>query len=820
MESKHMAVTNFIRTVRHSLLARYRTSTLETAGAFGVMMVLASILYAPALFWGKFLLLRDLHSQFYGPRCWYRECLLAGQLPHWNPYILCGVPFLANPQNSVFYPFTLIFLVLPATYGFAVVSALHSALLGFFSYLLGRALGLSFWGALLAGIAAGFAGIPIKQIEFPEMAAGFAWTPLALLGAWQCLTRPGPRAAAILGTAIGLQLLAGSPYPPFYSAVGILCALAVRAGSAFFQRSPATPAGAGWPRRIAALGGGLLCGVLTGCIQYVPTLWLIRSTPSEALSGILPLKYSLRVRDFLHLVSPWLGGFPNWQKCFYVGIAPLLFATIAVYAFFAMKKKPMAEAERPALALAAERLSLCCLLIFSGGILAQAGYLKLDRLLDCIPLVTRATKWPTLGMSLVVLGVALLAGAGMDYWFDPRRPAGRRSSRILAALAGLFTLAIALDAIRGGAWLEPVRKHLYQQMVPYLSTSLDLSNFPLAHEAGRMAWCGAALTAIFMAGSRNAWLAALRPAVCVLAAADLLTAWTGLNFYASENLYLEKPGALRPILASLNDERLGRVAVPQIFDLFNGFVYGSKATDEFQTLRNLLIDDTLMPWKVFSTQGAGSVQLPDYQYHLQSVLDYLMNQQTPAADGVLGAWNVAFIMQHNPDAEADKRFSIRINRYALQRVRLLEQVVPLAKEEDVYYKIGRCDWDPRTVLAATDQAPLMAAAEHFAVNEFEAPGRVAHVAYTPNHISVICVATRPCILVLAENWAEGWSVQVDETPAALYRVNYLQQAVLLPQGAHQVVFRYAAPGLLPGMLLTGLGVLGLGAGALCRPKAD
>jgi uncharacterized membrane protein YfhO len=90
------------------------------------------------------------------------------------------------------------------------------------------------------------------------------------------------------------------------------------------------------------------------------------------------------------------------------------------------------------------------------------------------------------------------------------------------------------------------------------------------------------------------------------------------------------------------------------------------------------------------------------------------------------------------------------------------------------------------------------------------------LAYGPGGIRVACVAERPCFLVLAENWAEGWSVRVDGAPAPLIRANFLQQAVALPAGRHQVVFRYVAPGAGWGL---GLALLGLGGLGCCAAIA-
>src|SRR5215510_12116438 len=43
----------------------------------------------------------------------FRE-LRAGRMPWWNPYQHCGSPFFATAQHLLLYPFSLLFLVLPA----------------------------------------------------------------------------------------------------------------------------------------------------------------------------------------------------------------------------------------------------------------------------------------------------------------------------------------------------------------------------------------------------------------------------------------------------------------------------------------------------------------------------------------------------------------------------------------------------------------------------------------------------------------------------------------------------------------------------------
>ncbi len=774
------------------MTARASTPLRQAALALLALAALAAAFYAPDLFGGKTLLLRDLFTQFQGPRWWYRQSLQAGEIPYWNPYIGCGVPFLANPQNGVFYPLSLIFFVLPFGPGLALYAAVHSLLLGFFSYLLGRTLGLPFWGALLAGIIAGFAGLPLKQVEFLELAGGLAWTPLVLLGGWKCLAEPAARWSALLGAALGLQLLAGSPYPPLYSALGLGCAMVVSIGNRGVRR------GAGY----LCLGGVL--GLLVACVQYVPTLLLVRGVPAEDMREIMQASFSLRARDLLGFLSPWLAGFPNWQKCFSVGVTAVFLAVVALHP------------RRPASPVSGSRFGFCLLLVLAGWLFAVGHAWGLDRLIAALPLIRRAAKWPTMGLSLTLIGGSLLAGAGLQRWLDAPRPARPRGWLAWLAPPGAFALLLAGDAVRGGPLLAWIRDHLREAMVIYRSPSLAHDG-SLAPEAARLALVAALLAALVGAGLRGASRRLLAAAACLLVAGELFSANRELNFQSPADLYAEPaPPELRQVLGERYDTGSARVLVPDAFSRFSDLAYGSTTPDEFRLLRRLFNQDTVMSWRVFTTQGGGSVGLPDYQYKLQPLLDALAANGSPAAQGVLGAWNITLFLQGSVDG-AGLHCQAVPNDRVLPRARLVERLVGVPTAADALGLIANNRWDPATALVAWDQPPPDLPLSGAPAGGAGA-GSVGGLQYGPAGIRVSCEVPRAGLLVLAENWAEGWSAQVDGKPAPLYRVNFLQQAVRVGPGRHEVTWRYVAPGAHAGLLLSALGLCGLGGCALIRRK--
>src|SRR5687767_11374405 len=101
-------------------------------------------------------------------------------VPLWDPYVLSGRSFLGDPQSAVFSPFSVPSYVLPFWDSLAVVAALKLFVAALGAFLLGRALGMRFGGALLAGLVFGFSLWAVTWVSWPHMSV-WAFLP------WLCL---------------------------------------------------------------------------------------------------------------------------------------------------------------------------------------------------------------------------------------------------------------------------------------------------------------------------------------------------------------------------------------------------------------------------------------------------------------------------------------------------------------------------------------------------------------------------------------------------------------------------------------------------------
>jgi hypothetical protein len=96
--------------------------------------------------------------------------------------------------------------------------------------------------------------------------------------------------------------------------------------------------------------------------------------------------------------------------------------------------------------------------------------------------------------------------------------------------------------------------------------------------------------------------------------------------------------------------------------------------------------------------------------------------------------------------------------------------------------------------------------------DLEGPGEAKVTSYEATRVEVAVRTDRRAWLVLSDRFAPGWRATVDGDDATLYEADYALRAVIVPAGAHQVVFRYAPWSLRLGLALSAasLPVLALG----------
>src|SRR5487761_1897214 len=139
---------------------------------------------------------------------YFQRSLLHGELPLWNPYSHCGVPFLA--QMGQWYPANFLCVLLPLPWSLNVALPLHLLLGGGGMYALARRWGAGGFAASFAGMAYAFSGVSFSCFQWSNYIASLGWLPwvvLAVTEAW----RGGGRWLAVAAVVSALQVLTATP---------------------------------------------------------------------------------------------------------------------------------------------------------------------------------------------------------------------------------------------------------------------------------------------------------------------------------------------------------------------------------------------------------------------------------------------------------------------------------------------------------------------------------------------------------------------------------------------------------------------------------
>lgn len=194
-----------------SLINHIRAAQGFTPARFGLLLGLLVFAMFPQVILGlETFVARDFGFFAYPLAHFQRECFWNGELPFWNPYNNCGVPFLAQWNTMPLYPPALFYLTLPLEWALSNFSLLHLWWAGIGMYFLARRWTGNDFAAAFAGTAFAFNGFTLNLLMWPSHIATFSWLPwviFAVEAAW----REGGR-KIILASIIGaLQMLAGGP---------------------------------------------------------------------------------------------------------------------------------------------------------------------------------------------------------------------------------------------------------------------------------------------------------------------------------------------------------------------------------------------------------------------------------------------------------------------------------------------------------------------------------------------------------------------------------------------------------------------------------
>jgi len=256
----------------------------------------------------------DLRWYFYPQYEAFYGALRDGAPMAWNPYQLGGMPLLGTLQAGFFYPFHVLYLLLPTPWALAASIALHVALAAGTAAAFGRRAGLSSPAAMLAGIVFATAGTMRHWQLWPYLLEASAWLPLGAIGVLDVTGDRRARGVLLLASANGLSWLAGGPQGTafaIYAWTGLLAARLLFPGDAAVDR----------PRAVLSAAAALVAGGLVGTVALWPAYELANDGVRVTRTLAKGLLYPVATPQPSGVVKMWIVSEP-WAMRPALALAP------------------------------------------------------------------------------------------------------------------------------------------------------------------------------------------------------------------------------------------------------------------------------------------------------------------------------------------------------------------------------------------------------------------------------------------------------------------------------------------------------------------
>lgn len=738
-------------------------------GALAVFL-LAFIVYAPGLGPNRAPITFDTVAFIYPLRHYLALAWQHGRvLPLWTPDVFMGVPFLANIQNAVLYPPSLIYAVLPTDRALAIAMVVHDGIGGAGMYLYAqRALRLRPMAAVVAAVIFMLGPHMTAHLTHLNQNNTLAWAPWLMLATDRLAVKPGLRRMAVTGVLVALAFLAGHTQQFYFSLLLALLALVSR-----LLRSPGLDL-RGAAIRTGALLVSMLVGLAVSGAQLVPTLELTsRSIRSGGLDLASQATLSLPLNNALGSMLPK-----------YSIELPTEFAgaSIGAVALFLMSIALVTRWRRPAVAM--------WVIVFLIGYWASTG--PRGRLYDILfyglPGLALFRVPARLLLFSTVAG-ALLSAYGVHTACQlataaRRGPQWRR--RALGAAMPALALGLLLPAVAAADYV--------------LRTPLPRVLLWLPHQIGGqdiLAIAGLEIGAgllLLLALARPIRLAphALSVSLAALTTLDIFfaTAHIDARHPLPMSLIGFRPAAARMLPVGPNQRYLSLYRPHADFAGEAQLMHGVAPQDLAKFTEAAQVVEVLRP---DSGMSDGSLTPDGYDGGILPTRAYAEFRKP-----VLGASAIAppdFTIHDLIDRVSDPTW---LQEAGVSTVLTDAGTYPAASNCQCFTLVGTVDsvsvW---TVNAGASRAWLDGPQGRRAANI---------VSDTGERVEIDLPDRNGGTLVLADSWYPGWTATVDGHPARIQLEKNFLRAVAVPPGASRVVFSYRPASLMIGLVISGLGI--------------
>ena len=702
----------------------------------------------------------DIYAQHYPMTEYAFASLRSGRIPLWNPYQLCGDPFLAiAPYVGLFYPLNLPYLFSETGAGTEIGLILHMFFGAMGMWCLLRHFKIGALGGICAAVTFVWSGWLMYNVNQPSIYNATTWMPLTVL-LFDRAAAGGRLARLGVVVAIGCQTLLGAAEVFLHVLyVAGLFAFARLIYIAWFGQWRAAVRNAGI---LAACG---VAGVLLGAVQLLPTLELVHLSPRGAMSFEQVSSGSITPQSFLEgaleipralQIGPILT----------VGVLPLLGLTLVL----GFPKRKL--------------LWITALVAVAGGaFLALGGWAF--RLYYALLVIGHLFRRPVKFLDIYTFGLAVLAGVALsrlESWAAlPRR-------RLWLHPAWLVTLALGGLA----AW--------------WAQTHIVASLF--VKGPSRYLPAMLALLVLFGLSASARWRRVVLVGVCTLQGASLffVTGTRDIRPWQQRAVFTQFDDVLQILRERADYARsfvfghlgpwplgvkLGMMPKLMRNRVFLASDYEPLVEGRYASYFDLAAPrhDTLHPFAGVYNPGLDASPGLDARWRLLDLAgtEYFLAYRDGIADAGLrqagirtnGAVNFQLIRDGFVRIYA-KTDGVLPRAYFVPRARIISDPA------QVLETLLDPSFHPRTeVILEVDPGEA-----ELPPSTVARPNEVNITSYEPEQLTITAEAQTGGFLVLTDLFYPGWKAFVNDREVTIFRANYLFRAVHVDPGSSVVRFEY------------------------------
>jgi hypothetical protein len=716
----------------------------------------------------KEFILADVIRQMFPWRTLAMDLIKHGELPLWNIYSFSGTPLMANLQSAVWYPFNILFFILPSLPGWVLYILIQPLLAGMFMYAYIRSLHLSRVAALVAAI--GFAyGVSWVWFEMGVVGHSALWLPLILWGITKFVDARKTIFLAVVSCALACSILAGHAQTALYV---LIFTFAYFICTGYKKLN--------WQSFFSGIVAFVL-GVTLSALQLLPSLELMIHAARGAINSYAAYhNFQIPWSHLTMFLAPDILGNPATGNFIgkdygelngYTGIVVLLCAAIGFFTYIKRRNMRLLLVSLIVSMLVALPTFFSELLFYSGipvlstSIPSRALFVVSVCLVIAsaygVEALRQRKKLIAIVLPAVILIFAyvLLWGSLFVFNIDPTHVTTMKrnlllpSVTIFSVIAGIFivrklpqftvVLWVVIFSLMGMEYAYTLNKYL-----PYASVKYAFPDHPLINQLSRMTKQSNERTY----GHGGASIMT-----------NIGVQWRVMTPEGYDPLYVRRYGEL------MQAGKSGRLDgyVPRSDALLPESV-PTKDTYPKQVLLNILgvkyilakDDDAPVVWSPYPLQYPPSRFKLIYQEYKWKI--YENRDSLPRA---------AVFYDYEVQTEKSALISRLFNPRFHYKTKLLLEENPS--------------------LPSSDQVPT--------------PARI--VKYAAGEVVIAAEAARPGVLFLSDTHYPGWEVAVDGKSAKIIRANYTFRAVSIPKGKHIIVFQYRPYTFFAGVAISALSLL-------------